>query len=137
MSRKNMFLADFSKISWYFFPIVTRPLTRVCKTLFVKNSKKMRNFKYVKNRLTTFFSIFWKFEKIMFLADFSENSGYFFPVASCPLRRVSKTLFVKNSKKLRYFKYVKNRLTTFFPIFWKFEKSCFWPNSRKVLDIFV
>ena len=51
--------ANFSKTTWYFFLIVFGPLRRDFKTSSAKKSEKTKNFKYVKNRLTTqFWAIF-------------------------------------------------------------------------------
>ena len=54
--------ANFSKTSWYFFLIVFAPLRRLFKTSFVKKSKKIKIFNFVKKfRTSQFLAIFRQF----------------------------------------------------------------------------
>ena len=54
-SKKITYFSNFSKTIRYFFLVVSRPLRRVFKTFSEKNSKKIKNFKFVKKFRTTFF----------------------------------------------------------------------------------
>ena len=51
----------FSNITRYFFLLVSLPLRRVLKTFSEKNSKKIKNFKFVQKFRTIFFQRFLRF----------------------------------------------------------------------------
>merc|ERR1712131_104284 len=72
--KKIMYFQHFSKTIQYFFLVVSRPLRRVFKTFFEKNSKKIKIFKFVKKfRTTFFFQVFFRFfyKKSIFLEHYS------------------------------------------------------------------
>merc|ERR1711954_76796 len=93
---------NFSKSIRYFFLVVSLPLRRLLKTFSEKNSKKIKEIKFVKKfRTTFFFSDF--FDIFSKKVNFSKTIRYFFLVVSRPLRRVFKTFFDKNSKKMKIF----------------------------------
>merc|ERR1711954_378811 len=82
----------------------------------------MKIFKFVKKfRTTFFFSDF--FDIFSKKVNFSKTIRYLFLVVSRPLRRVFKTFFDKNSKKMKIFKFFKKISNNFFSqqflhIFW-------------------
>ena len=55
LAQKSCFFSNFSKISHDFFLNVSRPLRTVFKTFSEKNSKKIKEIKFVKKFRTTFF----------------------------------------------------------------------------------
>ena len=60
--QETMFFGNISKTTQYFFLIVSGPLRRLFKTSFLKNSKKIKIFKFVKKfRTIFFFSDFFDF----------------------------------------------------------------------------
>merc|ERR1712035_119677 len=74
---------NFSKTIRYFFLVVSRPFRRVFKKFSEKNSKKIKNFKFVKKfRTTFFFSDFFDFSSKK--VNFSKTIQYFFLVVSWP-----------------------------------------------------
>ena len=89
--------ANFSKTTWYFFLIVFAPLRRLFKTSSAKKSKKTKNFKYAKNRLTTqFWAIFRHFSILKGIPykkikgiSFVKFKGISFVLNGSPARAVS------------------------------------------------
>ena len=61
-SKKITYFSNFSKTIRYFFLVVSRPLRIVFKTFSEKNSKKIKNFNFVKKfRTSQFLAIFRQF----------------------------------------------------------------------------
>ena len=105
-SKKIMYFQHFSKTIRYFFLVVSWPPRRLLNTFSEKNSRKIKFLKFVKKfRTTFFFSDFFDF--LSNKVYFSKTIRYFFLVVSRPFRRVFKTFSEKNSKKMKFFKFVK------------------------------
>ena len=96
--QKIMFFQNFSKSFLYFFLIVSLSLRRHFQTKSVKIKKKLKksNFKKISNILKKFNFLRHFRQKIMLFRNFSKFFLYFFLVISPPLRRLSKTKFMKN-----------------------------------------
>ena len=70
-SKKITYFKNFSKTIRYFFLVVLRPLRRVFKTFSAKNSKKNKNFIYLKNFAQFFFNDFIDFLRSVVLVIWS------------------------------------------------------------------
>ena len=104
--------ANFSKTSWYFFLIVFAPLRRLFKTSFVKKSKKIKIFNFVKKfqtkrvyftkkvlEISLYFDWFWRFRFFEhWFVNFSETTWDYFLIVRI-FRWVFGKSFVQNSKK--------------------------------------
>ena len=73
-SKKIMYFKNFSKTTRYFFLVASRPLRRVFKTFYEKNSKKNKIFIFCKKFRTIFFSSISRFFEVCSRGDLGPNN---------------------------------------------------------------